>query len=157
MSATVSGIKYNSVSQYLEEVNVYFLLEIKGFQLFICMRITLKLKSTENDNACMCGRMSISIVLTFFWGFLYYFSSFNMSKNVEWALVLPSSFIIHNLGLIVNSSKGSPKRPRLSLAALTLSIDNNPKQKPLCSPQSGLRASDQRHRQRDPGLEARQK
>lgn len=33
--------------------------------------------------------------------------STNTNNDVEWALVLPSSFVIHNLGLLLNSSKGS--------------------------------------------------
>lgn len=98
-------------------------------------------------HACVKGR--------FFDIYFFCYASFNMDKNKEWTLVLPSSFIIHNLGLIVNSVEGSvsPKRPcwsdpvtsyKPSYAALALAIDNNPRQKPQHSPKSGLWASDQR-------------
>lgn len=46
--------------------------------------------------------------------FIHYLCpSFSMNKNVEWARVLPSSFIIHNLGLNVNSSLRLPKKALL--------------------------------------------
>lgn len=134
-------------------MNVYFLLEIKAsnfvtsFHLFICKKIST-LTATMR---CMCGRFNFSVRLLFF----FCYASFNINKYKEWALVLPSSFIIHNLGRIVNSSKDSvsPKRPCWSdpvtsykppHAALALAIDKNPKQKPQHSPKSGLSASDQR-------------
>lgn len=91
-------------------MNVYFPLEIiaGNFVIFFkkipILTTTLKIRR----HACVEG-------LTFFWSFLYQCNkcpSFKMNNNVESGLVLPSSFIIHNLGFSVNLSKDvSPKRP----------------------------------------------
>lgn len=60
-----------------------------------------KMKPLEK-RTCMCICLSIEHF------FFFKYPSLSANKNVEWGLALPSSFIIHNLGLIV-----TPKRFRL--------------------------------------------